>query len=195
MRRTRGSEELLIAATRGGGGAAVHMEDPLALLQPLQLPGCYYVVTAAPSWKSQVKELAFFLIFWGGERLTVGVSSLILYCLQKILISHIFIMERKIIYRGNKLFVNAVFWIWVRMWWNTELVHTANEGPVRIQYKCLVPIFVFLEMKLCSLFPQKNYNARSPNSFTHIFVRDLYISRIVLSILLQSNMWTDPGNI
>ncbi len=25
---------------------------------------------------------------------------------------------------------------------------TANEGPVRIQYKCLVPIYVFPEMKL-----------------------------------------------
>jgi hypothetical protein len=56
-----------MAATRGGGGAAVHMEDPLALLQPLQLPGCYYVVvTAAPSWKSQVKIIGklFFLGGW-----------------------------------------------------------------------------------------------------------------------------------
>jgi hypothetical protein len=26
--------------------------------------------------------------------------------------------------------------------------HTANEGPVRIQYECLVPIYVFPEMKL-----------------------------------------------
>ncbi len=26
--------------------------------------------------------------------------------------------------------------------------YTANEGPVRIQYKCLVPIYVFPEMKL-----------------------------------------------
>jgi hypothetical protein len=25
---------------------------------------------------------------------------------------------------------------------------TANEGPVRIQYKCLVPIYIFPEMKL-----------------------------------------------
>ncbi len=66
MLRTRGSEELLMAATRVGGGAAVHMEDPLALLQPLQLPGCYYVVvTAAPSWKSQVKELASFFLAGG----------------------------------------------------------------------------------------------------------------------------------
>ncbi len=26
--------------------------------------------------------------------------------------------------------------------------YTANEGPMRIQYKCLVPIYVFPEMKL-----------------------------------------------
>jgi hypothetical protein len=31
------------------------------------------------------------------------------------------------------------------------MTYTANEGPVRIQYKCLVPIYVFPEMKLCSL--------------------------------------------
>ncbi len=32
--------------------------------------------------------------------------------------------------------------------------YTANEGPVRIQYKCLVPMYVFAEMKL--LFPKQN---------------------------------------
>jgi hypothetical protein len=32
--------------------------------------------------------------------------------------------------------------------------HTANEGPVRLQYKCLLPIYVFPEMKL--LFPKQN---------------------------------------
>ena len=32
----------------------------------------------------------------------------------------------------------------------------------------------------------------SPSSYTHISVRDLYISRIRLPILLQGNMWTDP---
>jgi hypothetical protein len=60
--------------------------------------------------------------------------------------------------------------------------------PVTIQYKCLVPI---LEL----LFPKQNYNVLSPRSYTHISVRDLYISRIDLPILLQGNMWTDPGNI
>jgi hypothetical protein len=73
----------------------------------------------------------------------------------------------------------------------------AHEGPLSIQYKCLVPIYVFPEMKLCTvatLFPKQNYNALSPKSYTHISVRDLFISRIGLSILLQPNMWTDPGN-
>jgi hypothetical protein len=70
---------------------------------------------------------------------------------------------------------------------------TANEGPMRIQYKCMVPIDVFPERKL--LFPKQNYNVLSPSPYTHISVRDLYISRIGLPILLQENMWTDPGNI
>jgi hypothetical protein len=61
--------------------------------------------------------------------------------------------------------------------------YTANEGPVRIQYKWLVPIYVFPEMKM--LFPKQNYNVLSPSSYTHVSVRDLYISRIGLPILLQ----------
>jgi hypothetical protein len=60
---------------------------------------------------------------------------------------------------------------------------TANEVPVRIQYKCLVPIYVFPETKL--LFTRHNYYVLSPNSYTHIPFRDLYISRIGLPILLQ----------
>jgi hypothetical protein len=42
------------------------------------------------------------------------------------------------------------------------LVHIANEGPVRIQYKCLVPIYLFTEIKL--LFPKQNYNVLTPSS-------------------------------
>jgi hypothetical protein len=70
---------------------------------------------------------------------------------------------------------------------------TANEGPVRIQYKCMVPIYVFPKIKL--LFPKQNYNVLSPSFYTHISVRSLYISRIGLPILLQGNMWTDLGKI
>jgi hypothetical protein len=33
----------------------------------------------------------------------------------------------------------------------STVVLAANEGPVRIQYKCLVPIYVFPEMKLRGL--------------------------------------------
>jgi hypothetical protein len=87
---------------------------------------------------------------------------------------------------------------WLERVWTLEQTPTkssctANEGPVRIQYICLVSIYVFPEMKL--LFPKQNYNVLSPSSYTHLYVRDLYISRIGLPILLQGNMWTDPGNI
>jgi hypothetical protein len=40
------------------------------------------------------------------------------------------------------------------------------------------------------LFPKHNYNVLSPSSYTRISVRDLYISRIGLPILLQGKMWT-----
>jgi hypothetical protein len=72
-------------------------------------------------------------------------------------------------------------------------LHTAKEGPVRIQFKCLVSIYIFPEMKL--LFPEQNSNVLSPRTNTHISVRGLYISRIGLPILLQGNMWTDHVNI
>jgi hypothetical protein len=48
----------------------------------------------------------------------------------------------------------------------SEGVCTANKGLGRIQYKCLVPIYVFLEMKL--LFPKQNFNALSPSSYTSV---------------------------
>ncbi len=64
--------------------------------------------------------------------------------------------------------------IWVRILKKTNSVcliskgvantlHTANKGPVRIQNKCLVPIYVFPEMKLFSLIISKklNYNVLS----------------------------------
>ncbi len=70
---------------------------------------------------------------------------------------------------------------------------TANEGPVKILCKCRVSIYVYPEIKL--LFAKQNYNVLSPSSDIHISVRDWYISRICLPILLQGNMWTNPGNI
>ncbi len=44
-------------------------------------------------------------------------------------------------------------------------------------------------MKL--LFPRQKYNVLSPSFYTHISVRDLYISRIGLSILLQAGKYVD----
>jgi hypothetical protein len=70
--------------------------------------------------------------------------------------------------------------------------YTANEGSVRIQYKCLVPIYVYPEMKL--LFLKQNYNVLFPSVYSHISVRDLYISRFGLPILMKENWLTDPGN-
>ncbi len=53
--------------------------------------------------------------------------------------------------------------------------HTANEGPVRIQYNCQVPIYVFPEMKLRSLVISKqNYYVLSLNFHIHVSVSDLY---------------------
>ncbi len=55
-------------------------------------------------------------------------------------------------------------------------LYTANEGPVRIHYKCLVPIHVFPEMKLLKLlFPKQNYNVLSPSSYTLIYLWEIYI--------------------
>jgi hypothetical protein len=39
--------------------------------------------------------------------------------------------------------------------WRQDRLCTANEGAVRIQFQCLVPIYVFPEMKLRSLLISK----------------------------------------
>ncbi len=49
----------------------------------------------------------------------------------------------------------------------------ANEGPVRIQYKCLVHIYVFSEMKL--LFSKQNYNVLSPIVPIHSYIFERFI--------------------
>ncbi len=55
-----------------------------------------------------------------------------------------------------------------------NLPYTANERLVKIQYKCLVQIYVFPEMKLRGLVIQKqNYNVLSPNFTIHVSVSDL----------------------
>ncbi len=44
------------------------------------------------------------------------------------------------------------------------------------------------------IFPEKELHALSPNFHIHVSVSDLYIPTIGLPILLQENMWTDPGD-
>jgi len=43
------------------------------------------------------------------------------------------------------------------------------------------------------IFPEKELRSHSPNVHIHVSVSDLYIPTIGLPILLQENMWTDPG--
>ncbi len=63
--------------------------------------------------------------------------------------------------------------------------YTANEEPVRIQYKFQVPIYVFPAKKLHLLVSSNN--VLSPNFHIPVSVSDLYIPRIGLPILLQPN--------
>jgi hypothetical protein len=46
---------------------------------------------------------------------------------------------------------------------------------------------------LKQIFPEKKLRGLSPNFHTYESVSDLYIPMIDLPILLQENMWTDPG--
>ena len=43
--------------------------------------------------------------------------------------------------------------------------------------------------------PIKGIAPLGPNLHIHVSVNDLYIPTIGLPILLQEDMWTDPGNI
>ena len=49
--------------------------------------------------------------------------------------------------------------------------------------------------KFEQMFPEKELHGFSRNFHIHVSVNDLYIPRIRLPILLQENMWTNPGNI
>jgi hypothetical protein len=77
-------------------------------------------------------------------------------------------------------------------------VCTADKEPVRIQYKCLVQIYVFPEMKLRGLVISKTelqYNDLSPQLPDSCICERFNNSRIGLPILLHPNRQTDPGNI
>jgi hypothetical protein len=44
------------------------------------------------------------------------------------------------------------------------------------------------------IFPEKELCGPSPNCHLHVSVSDLYTPTIGLPILLQENVWTNPGN-
>jgi hypothetical protein len=52
---------------------------------------------------------------------------------------------------------------------------TANEFPVRIQYKCLFPIYVFPEMKLRDLVISKTELYCSVSHFPHLCICERFI--------------------
>ncbi len=47
---------------------------------------------------------------------------------------------------------------------------------------------------LKQIFPEKKLCGLSPNFHIHVSVIDLYIPTTGLPVMLQENMWTDPGN-
>jgi hypothetical protein len=80
-----------------------------------------------------------------------------------------------------------------KLWTNLAFLYTINEGPVRIQYKCLVPIYVFSEMKLGGVVISKTEFC-PPNLHIHVSMSHLYIPRTGLPILQQPSRQTNPGN-
>jgi hypothetical protein len=55
---------------------------------------------------------------------------------------------------------------------------------------CFVPV----PKNQIYVFPEKELRGLSPNSYIHLSVSDLYISRTGPHIWLQQNRQTDPGN-
>jgi hypothetical protein len=70
-------------------------------------------------------------------------------------------------------------------------LHTANEGPVRIQYKCLVPIYVFPEFQnriIMFCLPPQFLHSYICKRFTYFQDRSVYFAA-------DKYVDPDPGNI
>ncbi len=78
---------------------------------------------------------------------------------------------------------------------NWPETHTANEGPVRIHFKCLVPIYVFPEWNCAaSLFPKQNYNVRSPSSYIlHSYICERFIYFLDRSVYFAAAKYVDQS--
>jgi hypothetical protein len=75
--------------------------------------------------------------------------------------------------------------------YNYEIIrkfHSNNRRSIDVQSKLRLDV----PSHLCiprteTVIPKQNYNVLSPNSYTHISVIDLHISRIGQPILMQEN--------
>jgi hypothetical protein len=70
---------------------------------------------------------------------------------------------------------------------------TANEWPVRIQYKCLIPIYVFPVIELHGLLFPKHIMFCLPIFTQYLCAIFIHIPGISLPILLQQNRQINPG--
>jgi hypothetical protein len=73
-------------------------------------------------------------------------TAIIIACIYSL-----FSLDNVLSNRSGGLYATFIAAIWLY----PKSRHTANEGPVRIQYKCLAPIYVFPEMKLRSFVISK----------------------------------------
>ncbi len=65
---------------------------------------------------------------------------------------------------------------------------------IYLQHVILLHCKETIAENLKPIFPEKELRGLSPNFHIQVSASDLYISTIDLPILLQDNMWTDPGN-
>ncbi len=72
-------------------------------------------------------------------------------------------------------------------------IYTANEGPVRIQYKFLVPTYVFLEMKLCCLLISKTDLWCSVYQFLHSSICESFKYFQERSVYFAAAKYVDPS--
>ncbi len=85
---------------------------------------------------------------------------------------------------------------WGIIYW-MHIAHTENEGPVRIKYKFLVPIYAFRRNETARpCYFQNRIIMFCLSISTFMYLRAFYIFPGPVGLfLLQPNRQTDPGNI
>jgi hypothetical protein len=64
-----------------------------------------------------------------------------------------------------------------------------------ITHSALMKVYNYTAKKFHLCIPEKELRGLSPNFHMHVSASDFYTPTIGLPVLLQENMWTDPGNI